>query len=36
LADVIATDVAGELELDGENAPIFAFDDQVDLVLPRR
>ena len=34
MASVIAADVAGELELDRENAPVFSFDDEVDFVLP--
>lgn len=34
MANVLGTDVAGELELDRENSSVFAFDDQVDLMLP--
>jgi hypothetical protein len=33
VADVVIADGVGELDLDGEDAMIAAFDDQVDLVL---
>lgn len=33
MADVVIADGVGELDLDGEDDLIAAFDDQVDLVL---